>query len=788
MRATLSATISWLPRILVQCLLVLVVLAVFVPLYPAMPASGLDPSWAYAMNQAVAQGLVFGKEIVFTFGPYASIYTKMYHPATDRMMVFGSLFLGLCYGAALLLLTGKMRLVWLVLFGAFLAGGFVAINESLLLSYPLLLAAVVYRRILTTEEAAAPSGPRLWLPLFVLLFAPLGLLPLVKVSFMAISGAISVFCFIALWRAKKRVLAYCCIVTPCFSTVVFWVISGQPLPALPYYFARLLPIIAGYSEAMASPGNNKEIIFYLLASTCVLAVIAANTNDSLSSRTFLLFSFLLFLFVAFKDGFVRHDGHDTIAGASLLFAAFLLAFTVESKHSTAVFLIAVFAWAYIDQGYVGASTKTYYRGIDQTYTGITHGLKLRGSGGHRLRDIYDHSLQLLNDEAQIPKMKGTSDIYPDDQAYLLASGNAWSPRPVLQSYSAYTPTLARLDASHLTGRHAPDNVIFSVEALDNRLPALEDGLSWPILVNDYSPVTMAGGSLYLVAKSSRVAKAPMEALFTGSYSLGETVSLPHTSAPLFAEIDVRQTLIGRMVSFLYKPTILTITLDLENGTQRNYRLVSGMAKAGFVISPLVEGTEDFAMLFGDRSYWREKRVKAARIAPAGGSSILWRTGYVLKLSALRLPPATDIAELIKLDKVDEEYSKTANKPAAMACDGSIDEINGMVPAPATATSDRLLSVGGWLLVSAKDALVPDAVFVTLTDEQGETIYLKTRRTPRPDVKTYLNHPTMPDAGYETYADVSKLNGNYFIGLARTYGGKLAACQQFRVPISIRRAE
>jgi len=39
------------------------------------------------MNQAIAQGLSFGDDIVFTFGPYASVYTQLYHPATVRLMV-----------------------------------------------------------------------------------------------------------------------------------------------------------------------------------------------------------------------------------------------------------------------------------------------------------------------------------------------------------------------------------------------------------------------------------------------------------------------------------------------------------------------------------------------------------------------------------------------------------------------------------------------------------------------------------------------------------------------------
>src|SRR5262245_31502728 len=83
------------------------ILASFVPLTPVMPDLGLDPSWRFGINQAVAQGLVFGRDIVFTYGPYGSIYTKAYHPATDWMMMSGTLLLGACYAFLVVLLARR---------------------------------------------------------------------------------------------------------------------------------------------------------------------------------------------------------------------------------------------------------------------------------------------------------------------------------------------------------------------------------------------------------------------------------------------------------------------------------------------------------------------------------------------------------------------------------------------------------------------------------------------------------------------------------------------------------
>ena len=40
-----------------------------------------------------------------------------------------------------------------------------------------------------------------------------------------------------------------------------------------------------------------------------------------------------------------------------------------------------------------------------------------------------------------------------------ANGWRWSPRPVFQSYSAYTPALDQLNASHLASRESADHIL-----------------------------------------------------------------------------------------------------------------------------------------------------------------------------------------------------------------------------------------------------------------------------------------------------------------------------------------
>jgi hypothetical protein len=69
-------------------------------------------------------------------------------------------------------------------------------------------------------------------------------------------------------------------------------------------------------------------------------------------------------------------------------------------------------------------------------------------------------------------------------------------------------------------------------------------------------------------------------------------------------------------------------VGLADGTTRTFRIIPGMTETGFVLSPLIESTRDFASLFGDRSMLWGKAVKSIRIVRSRGQNA------ILKISKL----------------------------------------------------------------------------------------------------------------------------------------------------------
>ncbi len=619
-------------------------IAIFVPFSPKMPAAGLDQSWIFGMNQAVAQGLSFGKEIIFSYGPYSSIHTKTYHPSTDFMMVSGSLYLALAYWAYLFLLMGNVQWLTIISLNAVLAGVvntggdfYISLysRDALLFSLPLLAGLAIFK------IQTAPDGG--WLKnktapfLIALLISPLGFLPLVKCSIMILCSAVALLCSALFFANGHKLLATLCLLSPMASMLFFWVASGQSAADLPGYFVNTTPIVSGFSEAMALDGNIYEVVLYLLASAFLLLAISIQTQATGAAKIFLFLIYFFCLFLSFKAGFVRHDDHALISGISILIAALLLPFIINAKIVVPASVFALIAWFYIDSYHINTSTAGITENIRSTYGPMWRGIKNRVIDKNWPRLEFDTAINTIKEKTIFPVLPGTTDIYSYNQAYLIASENTWSPRPIFQSYSAYTPELAGINRKHLLSHQAPDNIIFRVERIDGRIPSIADGASWPILMLNYRPTQLEGNFLFLQKKGAiGEIENPLEPIIE-KHTFGETVNLPESGQPLFVRIGIKPTLLGRIASMLFKPSQLQITLALRNGLKKQFRIIADMAKSGLVLSPLIENTAEFGMLYGKEGLLDGKLVKSMSIAPRDGKTLLWHNEYSVSFSQISYP-------------------------------------------------------------------------------------------------------------------------------------------------------
>jgi len=764
-----------------QAIVLITLICILVPLSPKMPEGNLDSSWAIGINQALSQGLSFGRDIIFTFGPYASIYTTTYHPATDHLMLAGGLYLSISYGIAFILLTKDTRehlifIFWLVL------SGLIYSRDALLFSYPLIIALLYFK--LFAFQNNIYNNNKVAIVLTIILFFPFGLLILIKGSILILCGLILVISITLLLIIRRWLLVLTVVVSSSISIIIFWIISGQSISYLPNYFISMAQIILGYTEAMSINGPQWQILCYLIASVLLLMTIILKKCIPIRLKIYLFSVFFVFLFLSFKGGFVRHDIHALISSQSLLIATRLFFLTLDSHLILGILLVYALSLNYINSKYFETSSESnLYQHIIVNYTSAWNGFTKRLARSNWLENDFNNSLRTLKEKAKFPLFQGTTDIFSYNQSYLIASGNIWNPRPILQSYSVYTSTLAETNKAFLLSTKAPDNILFKIEPIDGRIPSIEDGASWPALLSHYLPISFENNFLYL-RKSLSKSNASNLLIGKGIHTFDETVVVKSVEKPVLMEILIRPTFLGRLANIFFKPTHLKISLNLENGTTKEFRITAGMVKSTFMISPLIENTAEFGLLYGRSNYLNNKGVKSFSITPVGGKS-LWQKTYEVTFKEIDTLPAFDLSTFYKFDGIFEDTVRH-HISTVKTCYGSIDFVNGASTTATEISIPGLIVIEGWLIKSVNQSDLPNTVLLVLTDKYGRTTFFNTRQTLRADVATYFNKPALDESGFTSTAEVSMLEGHYTLGLAFKEENQINLCSNFKIPVKLQK--
>jgi hypothetical protein len=563
------------------------------------------------MNVAASQHLAFGSDLLFTYGPYASIFTRTYHPFTDPFALYGSIYLAFTYAAVLIFITRKSAILWLLVNIA--AFSFIKQYTDVLLStYALIMGIYCYQIISISTDSKRGSA---WLlVLTFILFSPFGLYPLIKGSIYVLCFAVALLSVGLLAYYKKWYLALSIPISIISSLVFFWTIAGQSISDLPNYFSSLGVIISGYSDAMSVTGNQYEILAYLFSSFFLIFVLLRKKGINIGA-IYLGVVFSLYLFISFKGGFIRHDRHAVYGVSALYFAAVIFFVVFPSYKALIALLLACLTFIYIDSHYDNSLYLRRFAPVSETYEWGIYGVKNRLFNESQFLENYKKSVEVIKNEAHFPRLIGTVDTYPVDQSRVIASGYNWVPRPVFQSYAAYNPQLAKINNDHLLSNKAPDNIVFRIFTIDNRYPSLDDGLSWPTILSNYRFAGSQGEFIFLSKDQGRNAQPTMCSLSSNTFEFGQPISVPDNKGLIFVEIDVTPTLLGRLMNILFKTSTLHIQVLLENGQSKDYRMIPGMAKSGFILSPLVENTKDFETLISKKSSDTLTRVKAFTVAP-----------------------------------------------------------------------------------------------------------------------------------------------------------------------------
>jgi hypothetical protein len=556
-------------------------LVLFVPWKPqfvgALPidARSTTASWQLALNEIHAQGLRFGDDVVFNYGPWGFVMTRVYHPATRALMVLAWVAVSLIFFAAAWSIAisrfGPWRaLGWTIALCAVASFCFELETVFYLLAPLLLFHHFYFNRAATSV-------------LTILLAVGLAFTGLSKFSHQILASI--VILLIAIDDLRRRRIPWIALAY-LLAIPTLWMLSGQRLGGLRPYFVYSWRLSAAYSEAMAltPPGAIWAAAGFLVVA--MLLMVQASTRegpDGRVRRTLFLLGLGAVLFTAFKAANVRADYTHLVAGFSLLAAVSMICQATFRNSlfttllSAAGGLLAVFL---LCNGFASSSPDP-------------HGPQ-RGDASSE--QFYHQCLSAIRSECPLPVAGGSTDAYPGNQALVIANDRTFNPRPLLQSYIAFTPELAAFNARHLSGESSPQSILFSIHPLDNRYPTFDDGFSWLPLLSHYEPGE-ARGDFVMLKRRSKARSLRLQPIEDVTVPIGTRIDIASAASTLiWAEIDLPGTVLGSIAKTLYKSPELRMNVKLANGTSHDYRFIPSIARGGFLLSPLIQNARSMAAL------------------------------------------------------------------------------------------------------------------------------------------------------------------------------------------------
>jgi hypothetical protein len=370
------------------------------------------------------------------------------------------------------------------------------------------------------------------------------------------------------------------------------------------------------------------------------------------------------LFLTFKLGYIRTDSHETSAAVSvLLLALTMIVIAVPQKRGVRLIAIILVCFSTLFAASTLAKYHNFMSGFLPQLAGTFSPYNLlspvAGIFTGRLSDDYEKNMKQLDDGIPVPLMTGGTDLYSMYQDVLFARGLKYCPRPVIQSYSAYTPRLAKMNADWLKTDRAATNILFAIQTIDDRFSSLDDGLSWPELLSLYDIQGLANqkGTYLLLSRSTSPRKYQLRPLPEKTASLGEPFILPATSTHnlILAEIELKKTAFGKLASFFYKPTTLSAKIELADKSKYLCRIVPGITSAGFLISPYIANNRSFlALAAADESVLTNKAVVSITIFDDKdlNASSCYRPQMKIRFYQLVVPPQKFKIEPMKIPAKD----------------------------------------------------------------------------------------------------------------------------------------
>ena len=591
----------------------------------------LDPSWSQALGRFLAQGLKIGQDYVFTYGPLGYFSTSVYEPALfwHKLLVWE-------IGWRLLASWFVARALWDER-SRFERGAALL----LLLAIPLVFDAFAFV-VIAAVASVLVREPRPGARLRALAFLLLGSLALVKFTFAVAAGALVLALLAQTFALAGRRAALRDAALALAGLALPWFAAGQGVANFLPWLTKSLAIASAYNEGQSKPAGLLADALGLATLACILFLLArwAFVRPRNGARTGLAAALGVCTFFAFKAGYVRGDDHTSYYMGFALLAGWLLPRTRPALLIACACSLLALVGIFLAPEQEDVPASTLAREFVARLPANARDVLLPWRSHAEL----DEAQRLRAARFDLPRIRARVgrepvDVFDFHQGVALLNGLEYQPRPLFQSYVAFTPRLQELDVRYYESERAPRFVLFRLETIDDRLPTMEHARLLETFLRRYKPVLYERRELLLERLAQPLPPAPRTNAIERELAFGELFELPPTQAPArVLTLDIRRNALGSLAQFLYRaPEVQLESVD-QFGNRRRQRVVPSLMRTGVLVDPLIGAGDDWTRFLVGAPL---PRLRSLRVLLPEGWEWMYARQVGLKLEDTSAPPRDD---------------------------------------------------------------------------------------------------------------------------------------------------
>jgi hypothetical protein len=542
----------------------------------------LDPSWIITLNYANNLDLTWGKEFAFTYGPLGHLATRVGWGTDKYLRLFFDLFVALNFFLLFYYKqsTSKNKILSLFLLIAlwFILPYYIGVGISVLL-----FGFLVFWIIKSFDNDNVLNNI-VQIILLVLLFY-------IKFNTGVISFAVYFLGLLyKLICNKKPVL----LVYPVILFVSIYILSIILNVALTEYLISGLEFISGYNDAMIlhRPFNLRQAlaIIIMFVPGLILAYKFFKMQDMRFKLGIITLIYGISLFVIYKQAYVRADEGHVLDFFKYSFFLIFCTFPFNIKRESHIISILVSSLAI-------TSLFVLYDKLPGHFE-IQHKLKKNYiTGFTEYTPTYGFNLfpnnNQLPDEIKQKIGNSTVDVFPWNTHMLFENNLNYLPRPVMQSYAAYTPYLADKNFEHYNSGNGPRFVLYDYLSIDSRYALFDDAKTNIVLLRNYNKIAgfhYKGRDMLLLEKKKDA--GPVNFVKTDEYAM--SISSPLIPKEnVYYEVVLYNNLCGKAISVVEHAPEITLEIGIGNQSPVYFRTSRKLLESGLFGTSLIQDIKQY---------------------------------------------------------------------------------------------------------------------------------------------------------------------------------------------------